>query len=72
MTRLGSSSRCRSGAVIAGPLAAWTSVPDTQYGAAALIVIASALAFIPRTVRQFRNGQEGQQPAAEPVLVASP
>jgi len=61
-----------AGAVIAGPLAAWTSVSDTQYGAAALIVIASALAFIPRAVRQFRNGQEGQQPAAEPVLVASP
>jgi MFS family permease len=61
-----------AGAVIAGPLAAWTSVSDTQYGAAALIVVASALAFIPRTVRQFRNGQEAQQAATEPVLVSSP
>jgi MFS family permease len=55
-----------AGALIAGPLAAWTSVAHTQYGAAALIVVASALAFIPRTVRQFRNGQEGLEPAIEP------
>jgi predicted MFS family arabinose efflux permease len=62
-----------AGALIAGPLAAWVSVSRTQYGAAALIVIASALAFIPRTVRQFRNGQEGGQEigTTEPVLVTS-
>jgi MFS family permease len=60
-----------AGALIAGPLAASTSVAHTQYGAAALIVAASALAFIPRAVRQFRNGQEGMESAypvaGEPV-----
>ncbi len=47
------------GAVIAGPIAAWAGISATQYGAAALIVVASALALIPRDVRQFRAGQQG-------------
>jgi MFS family permease len=58
-----------AGALIAGPLAAWTSVAHTQYGAAAVIVVASALAFIPRTVRQFRNGHEDLEAATEPTVV---
>ena len=45
------------GAVIAGPIAAWAGVPRTQYGAVALIVVASALALIPREIRQLRAGQ---------------
>jgi predicted MFS family arabinose efflux permease len=61
-----------AGALIAGPLAAWISVSRTQYGAAALIVVASALAFIPRTVRQFRSGQVGAPTeTTEAVLVGS-
>jgi len=61
-----------AGALIAGPLAAWISVSRTQYGAAALIVVASALAFIPRTVRQFRNGQAIEPTeTTESVLVGS-
>jgi MFS family permease len=62
-----------AGAVIAGPIAAWSSVPVTQYGAAALILIASLLALIPREVRQFRSsepsGQEAE--AGQPVLASS-
>jgi MFS family permease len=45
------------GAVIAGPIAAWAGMPRTQFGAAALIVIASLLALIPRDIRKIRAGQ---------------
>jgi predicted MFS family arabinose efflux permease len=45
------------GAVLAGPIAAWAGVSVTQYGAAALIVVASALAFIPREIRTLRADQ---------------
>jgi predicted MFS family arabinose efflux permease len=45
------------GAVLAGPIAAWAGVSVTQYGAAALIVLASALAFIPRDIRTLRADQ---------------
>jgi hypothetical protein len=34
-----------------------------------VIVVASALAFIPRTVRQFRNGHEDLEAATEPTVV---
>lgn len=47
------------GAVLAGPIAAWAGVSVTQYGAAALIVIASALALIPRDIRTLRSEQLG-------------
>ena len=43
------------GALVAGPLAAAIGVSATQYGAAALILIASALALIPREVRAMRS-----------------
>src|SRR5215471_2372769 len=36
------------GAVLAGPIAAWAGVRPTEYGAAALILIASALALLSR------------------------
>jgi MFS family permease len=45
------------GAVLAGPIAAWAGVPATQYGAAALIVVASLLALIPREIRTLRADQ---------------
>ncbi len=45
------------GAVLAGPIAAWAGVSVTQYGAAALIVLASALALIPRDIRTLRADQ---------------
>jgi predicted MFS family arabinose efflux permease len=61
------------GAVIAGPIAAWAGVSQTQYGAAALIVIVSAVALIPRDIRRLRAGQL-TGPAAdvgEPALVSA-
>jgi len=45
------------GAVLAGPIAALVGVSATQYGAAALIVAASALALIPREIRTLRADQ---------------
>jgi MFS family permease len=43
------------GALAAGPIAAAIGVSPTQYGAAAIILVASALAMIPREVRKFRS-----------------
>jgi hypothetical protein len=40
--------------VVAGPIAAWAGVSPTQYGAAALIVVVSLLALIPRDIRRLR------------------
>jgi MFS family permease len=54
------------GALVAGPLAARIGVPATQYGAAAITLIASALALIPRDVRTMRAGPV-QQEAVEPA-----
>jgi hypothetical protein len=72
---LGSVMAMPVGAVLAGPIAAWAGhlaggvqagVSATQYGAAALIVAASALALIPRDVRQFRADRlTGQAEAAD-------
>ncbi|HTZ90950.1 MAG TPA: MFS transporter [Streptosporangiaceae bacterium] len=45
------------GAVLAGPIAAWAGVSPTQFGAAALILVASALALIPRDIRTLRADQ---------------
>jgi hypothetical protein len=52
---LGSVMAMPIGALIAGPLAAAIGVSVTQYGAAVLIVAASALALIPRDVRRMRS-----------------
>jgi MFS family permease len=43
------------GALLAGPIAAVAGVSVTQYGAAALIVVAAALALIPRDIRVMRS-----------------
>ena len=51
---LGSVMAMPIGAVLAGPIAAWAGVSATQFGAAALIVIVSAVALIPRDIRTLR------------------
>src|SRR5450755_1303795 len=51
---LGSVMAMPVGALVAGPIAAAIGVSAAQYGAAALIIIASALALIPRDVRHRR------------------
>jgi hypothetical protein len=63
---LGSVMAMPIGALIAGPLAAAIGVSVTQYGAAVLIVAASALALIPRDVRKMRS-VKGAGEAAEVV-----
>jgi predicted MFS family arabinose efflux permease len=71
---LGSVSAMPAGALVAGPLAAVIGVSATQYGAAALIVIASALALIPRDVHTLTSGPAGEgadsTPENELVLAA--
>jgi MFS family permease len=52
-----------AGALIAGPLGTTIGVSRTQYAAAALIVVASALALVPRDIRTIRN-----DPPEPPVL----
>jgi MFS family permease len=54
---LGSVMAMPIGAVLAGPIAAWVGVPATEYGAAALILAASALALVPRDIRTLRAEQ---------------
>jgi len=53
---LGSVMAMPIGAVLAGPIAARAGVSATEYGAAALIVAASALALVPRDIRALRAG----------------
>jgi predicted MFS family arabinose efflux permease len=66
---LGSMMGMPVGALVAGPLAAGIGVSATQYGAAAITLIASALALIPRDVRTMRSGSfEQVRGEPEPVL----
>jgi MFS family permease len=51
---LGSVMAMPVGALVAGPLAAAIGVSAAQYGAAALIVVATLLALMPREIRRFR------------------
>jgi MFS family permease len=53
---LGSVMAMPAGALIAGPLSAAIGVRSTQFGAAGLIVVASALTLIPRDIRTIRSG----------------
>ena len=55
---LGSVMAMPAGALIAGPLGTAIGAARAQYAAAAVIVIASALALIPRDVRTFRRGDD--------------
>jgi MFS family permease len=52
---LGSSMGMPAGALVAGPIAGLVGVSATQYGAAAITLIASALTLIPRDVRKTRS-----------------
>jgi predicted MFS family arabinose efflux permease len=53
---LGSVMTMPIGALIAGPVAHAIGVSHAQFAAAAVIVLASALALIPRDIRTIRNG----------------
>jgi hypothetical protein len=54
---LGSVMAMPLGALLAGPVAAWAGVRAAEYGAAALIALASALALLPRDIRTLRTEQ---------------
>jgi MFS family permease len=54
---LGSMMAMPLGALAAGPLAAVAGVPATEFGAAALIVVVSALCLLPRDIRTIDAGQ---------------
>jgi MFS family permease len=54
-----------AGALAAGPVAAVIGVSTTQYAAVALILVASALALIPREIRSIRRPQTPDAAAAE-------
>jgi MFS family permease len=66
---LGSVMAMPVGALIAGPLAAAVGVSAVQYGAAALIIVASALALIPRDVRTMRAGDGHELETVSPDAV---
>src|SRR6204780_4210532 len=63
---LGSMAAMPIGALAAGPLAAGIGAPATEYAAAAVIVITSALTLIPRDIWTIRSGDlvTGSGPAA--------
>ena len=61
---LGSVMAMPAGALIAGPLGAAIGTSHAQYAAAAVIVVASALALIPRDIRTFRSGDDAAVPPA--------
>jgi predicted MFS family arabinose efflux permease len=67
---LGSVMAMPAGALIAGPLGAAIGISSAQYAAAAAIIVASALALIPRDIRTMRSGGPSlppvpDEPAAE-------
>ena len=70
---LGSVSAMPLGALAAGPIAAAVGVSVTQYGAAALIVIASALTMLAPEVRHMRAEPDAgaRPPAAGPEVRAA-
>ncbi len=64
---LGSVMAMPAGALIAGPLGAAIGISSAQYAAAVVIIVASALALIPRDVRTLRAGD----PTAPAVAAAA-
>jgi MFS family permease len=62
---LGSVMAMPAGALIAGPLAAAIGISRAQYAAAAAIILASALALIPRDIRTIRSSDDLVPPAIE-------
>jgi hypothetical protein len=67
---LGSVAAMPLGALVIGPIAAAAGVSATQYGAAALIVIASGLALLAPEVRHMRAGPAVETQAPEAVAEA--
>jgi predicted MFS family arabinose efflux permease len=67
---LGSVMAMPAGALIAGPLGTAIGVSHAQYAAASVIVVASALALIPRDIRTIRNSDAGIHREAEPPQAA--
>jgi MFS family permease len=67
---LGSVMAMPVGALIAGPLGTAIGTSRAQYGAAAVIVIASALALIPRDIRTMRYREAQPPPTPEEVTEA--
>jgi len=67
---LGSVMAMPAGALIAGPLGTAIGAARAQYAAAAVIVIASALALIPRDVRTFRSDEASRAPVPEETTAA--
>jgi predicted MFS family arabinose efflux permease len=55
---LGSVMAMPAGALIAGPLGTAIGISRAQYAAAAAIILASALALIPRDIRTIRSGDD--------------
>jgi len=69
---LGAVGAMPAGALVAGPLAAAIGVSAAQYGAVAVILLASALALIPREVRTMRSAEPVQsEPERDPALTAA-
>jgi MFS family permease len=66
---LGSVMAMPIGALIAGPLGTAIGISRAQYAAAAVIIVASALALIPRDIRTIRSS-DGAVPAAAEELAA--
>jgi sulfite exporter TauE/SafE len=64
---LGSVMAMPIGALIAGPLGAAIGVSAAQYVAAAAIIVASALALIPRDIRTMRSTDAAMPTAVEDV-----
>src|SRR5689334_2302046 len=67
---LGAVSAMPLGALAVGPIAAAVGVPLTEYGAAALIVVASGLTLLAPEVRHMRAGPAAEAQAAEAVVEA--
>ena len=59
---LGSVMAMPAGALIAGPLGTAIGISRAQYAAAAAIIVASALALIPRDIRTIRSGDGSGPP----------
>jgi MFS family permease len=59
---LGSVMAMPVGAIVAGPIASVVGVRATDYGAAALIIVVSLLALIPREIRQMRAASHDAPP----------
>jgi MFS family permease len=67
---LGSVMAMPVGALIAGPLGTAIGISQAQYVAAAVIIVASALALIPRDIRTIRSGDEPAPPTLEEASAA--